>query len=186
MFSEAAVLTVVMMRVFRGCVAQLSVAGQVDGEVRLFCISCWASISQSRSLQLAHMQHHVAARRIERRLESFCVCERRLGRRGKGGLPTCLSRDRFIRVLVGVVVVALGRVPVARKIEGINKNRHKVSIDASPISPQLDLDTAFSNSLGSESESESGSGSGSGSEFSAATYLAVDLSIPHLTASTPS
>lgn len=108
------------------------------------------------------------------------MCERRLGRRGEGGLPTCLSRDRFIRV----VVVALGRVPVARKIEGINKNRHKVSTDASPISPQLDLDTAFSNSLGSESES--GSGSGSGSEFSAATYLAVDLSILHLTASTPS
>lgn len=73
---------------------------------------------------------------------------------------------------------------MARKIEGINKNRHKVSTDASPISPQLDLDTAFSNSLGSESES--GSGSGSGSEFSAATYLAVDLSILHLTASTPS
>lgn len=112
------------------------------------------------------------------------MCERRLGRRGEGGLPTCLSRDRFIRVLL--VVVALGRVPVARKIEGINKNRHKVSTDASPISPQLDLDTAFSNSLGSESESGSGSGSGSGSEFSAATYLAVDLSILHLTASTPS
>lgn len=51
--------------------ALLSVAGQVDGEVHLFCISCWASISQSRSLQLAHMQHHVAARRIERKIREF-------------------------------------------------------------------------------------------------------------------